>query len=79
MKTDYLEKFGLHIRQLRQSKQFSQEALAEKANLHRTYIGMIERGERNPALLNLIKLADALDVPLSLLVDFSYKENHETH
>lgn len=38
--------------------------MAEKANMHRTYIGMIEHGERNPALLNLIRLASALDISL---------------
>jgi len=46
------------------------EALAEKANMHRTYIGMIERGERNPALLNLIRLASALDISLPELLTF---------
>lgn len=62
---------------MRQSQNLSQEELAEKANMHRTYIGMIERGERNPALLNLIRLAQALDVPLPELVNFLYEENYE--
>lgn len=44
--------------------------MAEKANMHRTYIGMIERGERNPALLNLIRLASALDISLPELLTF---------
>ncbi len=44
--------------------------MAEKANMHRTYIGMIERGERNPALLNLIRLASALDISLPELSTF---------
>ncbi|WP_373747051.1 helix-turn-helix domain-containing protein [Neisseria dentiae] len=79
MNTESLQQFGLHVRALRQSQNLSQEELAEKANMHRTYIGMIERGERNPALLNLIRLAQALDVPLTELVNFSYKENHESH
>ena len=79
MKTKYLEQFGLHFRTLRQGKKLSQEALAEKAGMHRTYIGMIERGERNPALLNLKRLADALEIPLTDLVNFPFKENHETH
>lgn len=79
MNTERLQQFGLHVRALRQSQNLSQEELAEKANMHRTYIGMIERGERNPALLNLIRLAQALDVPLTELVNFSHKENHEPH
>lgn len=77
MNTNYLQQFGLHIRALRQGQNLSQEELAEKANMHRTYIGMIERGERNPALLNLIRLAQALDVPLPELVNFLYEENYE--
>lgn len=77
MNTKHLQQFGAHIRILRQSQNLSQEELAEKANMHRTYIGMIERGERNPALLNLIRLAQALDVPLPELVNFLYKENYE--
>ncbi|MDO4693735.1 MAG: helix-turn-helix transcriptional regulator [Eikenella sp.] len=74
MNTKYLEQFGLHVRSLRLSQNLSQEELAEKANMHRTYIGMIERGERNPALLNLIRLAAALDVSLAVLVNFSNKD-----
>lgn len=77
MNTKHLQQFGAHIRILRQSQNLSQEELAEKANMHRTYIGMIERGERNPALLNLIRLAQALDVPLPELVNFLYEENYE--
>ncbi len=79
MNTNYLQQFGLHVRSLRQGQNLSQEELAEKANMHRTYIGMIERGERNPALLNLIRLAHALNVSLTDLVDFLYEEKHESH
>lgn len=55
---------GKRIRELRSRKGLSQEALAAEANLHRTYLGGIERGLRNPSLNNLAKLAKALGVPL---------------
>ena len=63
-----LAKFGRRVRELRTKAGLSQEALAELAGLHRTYIGGIERGERNVGLLNLVRLARALRVrPASLL------------
>ncbi len=66
-----LLKFGERVRQLRQSREVSQEKLAELAELHRTYIGGIERGERNVALLNILKIAKALNSsPCELLKDF---------
>lgn len=55
---------GLAIRHFRASRGLSQEALAARAGLHRTYIGGIERGERNPTFLSLNRLANALDVSL---------------
>ena len=60
--------FGRAIRELRTSEGLSQEALAERAGLHRTYIGGIERGERNVSLVNIGLLADALDVSLAALM-----------
>jgi len=57
-----LIEFGNRVRQLRKAKNISQEELAEKAGLHRTYIGMIERAEKNITLLNIEKLALALNV-----------------
>ena len=45
--------FGLKVQRLRKEQGLSQEKLAERADLHRTYIGMIERGERNITLLNI--------------------------
>lgn len=63
-----LRTFGETVRELRRAQGLSQEALAERAGLHRTYIGGIERGERNIALLNIIALARALSVPPSRLV-----------
>ena len=57
-----LEKFGETVRNLRKRANLSQEDLAELCGLHRTYIGGIERGERNVALLNIIRIAEALKV-----------------
>jgi transcriptional regulator with XRE-family HTH domain len=61
------KRFGERIRTLRQLRKLSQEELAFRAGIHRTYLGGIERGERNPALKNINSLADALSVSLSEL------------
>lgn len=57
--------FGAALRRLRTRAGLSQEALAAKAGLNRTYVGDVERGERNIALVNMHKLARALGVRLS--------------
>jgi transcriptional regulator with XRE-family HTH domain len=54
--------FGERVRELRRKKGFSQEALALACGLDRTYIGSVERGERNISLLNIYKIAKALGV-----------------
>ena len=59
-----LLKFGLKVRDIRKERGLSQEKLAHKANLHRTYIGMIERAEKNITLLNIEKIAKALRVEI---------------
>ena len=59
---DVERRFGAAVRQLRQERGWSQEQLAVAVRLHRTYIGGIERGERNPSLVNIVRLATALDV-----------------
>ena len=60
--------FGIHLRKLRLKKGLSQEKLAELADLHRNYVGGVERGERNIALLNIVALAHALRVKPSKLM-----------
>lgn len=60
--------FGRTIRRLRHARGLSQEALADLAKIHRTYIGSVERGERNPTLTMIHRLAEALGVaPAKLL------------
>jgi transcriptional regulator with XRE-family HTH domain len=61
--------FGKRLRELRLARRLSQEKLAEMADLHRNYVGGIERGERNVALLNIVKLAHALAVKPSKLLE----------
>lgn len=67
MSKTILEKFGQKVREERQKQGLSQEELAAKAGVHRTYIGMIERAEKNITLTNIYKVAQALDIPISEL------------
>jgi transcriptional regulator with XRE-family HTH domain len=60
-------RFGARVRQLRNDRGWSQEAFADRAGLHRTYIGSIERGEQNISLENIEKLAATLGVSLAEL------------
>lgn len=62
-----LVKLGQKIRDLRKSKGFSQEDFAAEAGLDRTYMGSVERGERNLAAINLIRIAKALKVEVGEL------------
>lgn len=65
-----LEQFGSRVRAERERQGLSQEELAQRADLHRTYIGGVERGERNISLLNLLAIARGLGVsPADLLAD----------
>ncbi|AGG05896.1 helix-turn-helix domain-containing protein [Dehalococcoides mccartyi] len=59
------QRFGERIRDLRKQAGVSQEELADRAGVHRTYLGGIERGERNPSLKNIDAIARALKVSLS--------------
>lgn len=69
LKNEILVKFGECVRQIRKENNLSQEELAFRANVHRTYIGMVERAEKNITLLNIKKIADALKVPMSKLME----------
>ncbi|PZV08062.1 MAG: XRE family transcriptional regulator [Leptolyngbya sp.] len=62
------EKFGAAVRARREDLGFSQEQLAELAGMHRTYVGSIERGERNVSLENIVKLCEALRIKPSSLM-----------
>lgn len=70
MKSKVLVKFGEKVREKRIALYLSQEGLAELAGFHRTYIGMIERAEKNITLENIEKLARALKTPLHKLLNF---------
>lgn len=61
---EILIKFGKKIRLLRKERQLSQEELSFRAGLHRTYIGMIERGEKNITLSNIEKIAKSLNIEI---------------
>ena len=66
--SEILKKFGDKVRDLRKQRNLSQEDLAYKAGLHRTYIGMIERAEKNITLLNIEKIANSLEVDITELL-----------
>lgn len=66
---DVRQRLALNLRKLRQARGLSQEAFADEAGLHRTYISDIERGARNPTISVVDKIAIALEVPLGKLLD----------
>lgn len=66
---DIRQRLSLNLRQLRQSKGWSQEEFAFLAGLHRTYVSDLERGARNPTIAVVDKLAMALGVPVGALLD----------
>jgi transcriptional regulator with XRE-family HTH domain len=73
------QRFGKAIRRRRRELDFSQEELAERAELHRTYISDIERGERNPSLENIEKLAKALGISIArLFTDYGVEVESES-
>ena len=68
-KNPSLVKLGLRLRKFREKAGISQEELAHRADLDRTYVGGVERGERNLGVLNLLRLAAALDTSGSALLN----------
>lgn len=68
-KKNILIKFGERVREERLKRGLSQEDLAFRADLHRTYIGMIERAEKNITLINIEKIANALEVNIKELLE----------
>jgi transcriptional regulator with XRE-family HTH domain len=67
--TDPLAEFGSRVRAHREERGLSQEAFAHQVGVHRTYVGSVERGERNVTLRNILKFSDALSVDPSSLVE----------
>lgn len=65
-----LEKFGQKMQKTRQAAGVTQEELAARLGMHRTYIGLIERGERNPTIRTLYKISKALKVSADKLLPF---------
>lgn len=71
--------FGQVVRRLRKQARLSQEDFAQECGLHRTYIGAIERGEKNVTLATAQKIAHALDIRLSVIIALAENEsNHDT-
>ena len=68
MSNAVLKQLGARLRDLRLAQGISQEGLADLSGLHRTYVGGVERGERNISVVNLLAIAEALGMPLSSLV-----------
>lgn len=68
MKTGIQIAFGKAVKKARKRRGWSQEMLAEKTKLHRTYIGSVERGERNISLENIVAIADALEQKPSIFM-----------
>lgn len=69
--TQIVSSFGIAVRQLREAQGWSQEMLAERANLNRSYIGELERGQAIPSLLTLQKLGLALGLSLANLLAYT--------
>ncbi|TVX93267.1 helix-turn-helix domain-containing protein [Paenibacillus agilis] len=73
MDNSILASVGFRVREIRKERKLSQEQLGEIAGFHFSYIGGIERGEKNVSLLNLQRIADALNVPVYELLKYEVK------
>ena len=67
--SDILQRFGKRVRDLRAAAEYSQEAFAEDCDLDRTYMGGVERGERNLGLRNIERIAEALGITIAELME----------
>lgn len=74
---DYHRRFGLRLRELRKRRALTQQALGTLAGLHYKFIGGIERGEENPTLAVIVKLATALGVPPQALLELDHVDSTE--
>lgn len=70
MKEEILIHFGKRVKELRTQNKLTQEQFAQKTGLHKNYIGMVERGERNPSLINIEVIANGLEITISELMKF---------
>lgn len=70
---DFLKWFGCRLRAIRHQRNLSQEGLAELAGIDRTYVGGVERGERNLSVLNVKRLADALGINVKDFFDDDFQ------
>jgi transcriptional regulator with XRE-family HTH domain len=68
MENEILTQFGKRVKELRSEKKLTQEQFAQKTGLHKNYIGMVERGERNPSLINIQVIAKGLEISISELM-----------
>jgi len=77
LRKDTLKIFGETIKHFRNKFELTQEELAEKCGFHRTYVGQVERGERNPSLKNIYIFANSLNIStVELFKMFEHLKNH---
>lgn len=70
MEDEILIRFGNRVKELRTKSKLTQSQFAQKTGLHKNYIGMVERGERNPSLINIQVIAKGLEITISDLLNF---------